>query len=79
LKPSRPITSIDQQIHAKAFGANYGPVGEAWSTYSQIGTIKFGIIFAADIKNSYFIDPMSTGFDVKVNIQKTILIIMIII
>jgi hypothetical protein len=66
LKPSRPITAINQQIHAKVFGASRGPIGEAWSTYASINQTTFGIIFAADIKNAYNLLPDNVDFNVSV-------------
>lgn len=66
LKPSKPITAIDQQIYAKALGTAYGPVGEVWSTYSKISNYTFGILLAADTKGSYTINPKNTGFDTSV-------------
>jgi len=75
LKPSRPVTAINQQIHAKVFGATRGPLGEAWSTYTTINETTFGIIFAADIKNAYNLLPNNVDFDVSVrkilNINKS--------
>lgn len=68
LKPSKPVTAIDAQIYAKAFGFAYGPNGEVWSTYTEIGNFTFGIIFAADIKLSYAILPEQMGFDVQVKL-----------
>ena len=67
LKPSKPITSIDVQIYAKAFGSVYGPMGEVWSTYSNISGIIFGILFAADIKNKFEINPTNVGFENNVS------------
>lgn len=67
LKPSKPITSIDQQMYAKALGTLYGPDGEVWSTFSNISNNIFGILFAADIKSpSYQITPKNIGFTTNV-------------
>ena len=66
LKPGKPITAIDQQIHASTFGSG-GPIGEVWTTFSQISKYTFGIILAADIKNTYFMTSENVGFDVAVN------------
>lgn len=63
LKPSKPITSIDAQIYAKALGSAYGPVGEVWSTYSNVSRYVFGIVFAADVKNTFDVKPSNIGFD----------------
>ena len=72
LKPSKPITSIDQQMYAKALGASYGPEGEVWSTFSNISNNIFGILFAADIKSpSYQITPKNIGFTTNVNYIST--------
>lgn len=66
LKPSRPITAIDQQIYARALGAGFGPIGEVWSTYSQISGYTFGILFAADIRGTYVINRQNIGFTTTV-------------
>ncbi|CAF0793390.1 unnamed protein product [Brachionus calyciflorus] len=67
LKPSKPVTALDIQIHNRALGAAYGPDGEVWSTYSTISNYTFGIIFAADIKNNYNLKPEQMGFKIKEN------------
>ncbi|XP_055954459.1 uncharacterized protein LOC126814885 [Patella vulgata] len=64
LKPSKPATAIDSQIYQSAFGTG-GPVGELWTTYSNIGFIEarhFGIILAADIQNTFQLTPTLAGF-----------------
>ena len=35
-----------------------GPIGQVWSTYTEVGDYTFGIIFATEIQNSYNITPM---------------------
>ena len=67
LRPSKPVTSLDQQIHAKAFGSKFGPIGEAWSTYTRISQYTFGVLFAADIRNDYLINTINAGFEVQVS------------
>lgn len=67
LKPSKPITSIDAQMYAKAFGIAYGPDGEVWSTYSNISGLIYGILFAADMANTFDVTPSFVGFPVDVN------------
>lgn len=67
LKPSKPITAIDAQIYAKALGSAYGPVGEVWSTYSNVSNSFFGIVFAADIKNLFDLKPRHVGFNESVS------------
>lgn len=70
LKPSKPITSIDAQIYAKSLGSAYGPTGEVWSTYSNISRLFFGILFAADMKNTFNIKPSNAGFNTSVSFEK---------
>ncbi|XP_041370298.1 uncharacterized protein LOC121384124 [Gigantopelta aegis] len=53
LKPSRPATAIDAQLIQAAFQDGSGPEGEVWTTYSQIGPFKFGLIFAANLTGNY--------------------------
>lgn len=74
LKPSKPITAIDEQIYAKAFGGLYGPTGEVWTTHSKINNFTFGILLAADVKNTnYQITPKNIGVNVSVRLTKLIL------
>ncbi|XP_050403537.2 uncharacterized protein LOC126819480 [Patella vulgata] len=64
LKPSKPARAIDSQIYQSAFGSG-GPIGEVWTTYSNIGIIDerhFGIILAAEIKNTFHLTPSLAGF-----------------
>lgn len=46
----------------KAYKDSSGPDGEVWTTISKIGPFTFGIIFAADLKNSFVISPNAAGF-----------------
>ncbi|KAK7471362.1 hypothetical protein BaRGS_00036000 [Batillaria attramentaria] len=63
LRPSKPATAIDKQFWQKAWGGNIGPDGEVWTTYSQIGDRwTFGIILAADLRNTFNITPTDAGF-----------------
>ena len=39
-----------------------GVTGQVWSTYSQIGRWKFGVILAADVQHTYNITPQKAGF-----------------
>ena len=68
MKPSKPITAIDEQIHALAFGSNFGPDGEVWTTFSKINEYIFGIIFAADLKKTYYMTSKNVGFNVTVRL-----------
>jgi len=52
LKASRPAFPVDDQLIQSAFG-DFGPHGEVWTTYSDISSHRFGIIFAAELNNSY--------------------------
>nr|KAG5688829.1 hypothetical protein BaRGS_017061 [Batillaria attramentaria] len=64
LRPSKPATAIDKQFWQKAWGGNIGPDGEVWTTYSQIGDRwTFGIILAADLRNTFNITPTDAGED----------------
>ena len=48
--------------------------GEVWSTYSDISGLRFGIIFAADLKNyTIMIGPTEAGWSSKV--KKTLFLI----
>ena len=60
------MTAINQQIYALALGKEFGPDGEVWTTYSKINQYTFGIILAADIKNTYYMTPANVGFFVAV-------------
>ncbi|CAH1778788.1 unnamed protein product [Owenia fusiformis] len=59
LKPSRPAIAINDQILMNAWG---NPIGEVWSTYSDIAGWRFGIILAAEMLQDYTIGPMAAGF-----------------
>ena len=52
-----------------AFGdASAGADGQVWTTFSQIGPFKFGIVFASELKSAYSLTPEKAGFkddDVK--------------
>ncbi|KAK3600158.1 hypothetical protein CHS0354_012281 [Potamilus streckersoni] len=63
LKPSRPLMAIDQQLIKAAFPSFSGVDGEVWTTFSEISGLKFGILLAADIKNTVpmIILPHDTG------------------
>lgn len=69
LKPSKPATAIDTQLLQVAFGGDIGPVGEVWSTYSDISGIKFGIIFCPIIKTDYHLHPSEIGIPVNQRIK----------
>ncbi len=34
-----------------------GPIGEVWTTYSDVGDFRFGVIFAAAMENTYIMGP----------------------
>jgi hypothetical protein len=70
LKPSKPAMAIDQQIMQLAFGGIIGPIGEVWTTYSDIGPFRFGIVFAAEMKNWFSLKPSQTSFGEKLPISK---------
>ncbi|XP_055899050.1 uncharacterized protein LOC106071759 isoform X1 [Biomphalaria glabrata] len=59
LQPSKPAKAIDDQIKRSAFPTYAGPDGEVYSTYSNISGYIFGIVVAADLKNSYNLTPSS--------------------
>lgn len=49
-----------------AFGnSSGGPDGQVWSTFSQIGDLKFGIVLAAELKQDYMLTPEKAGFTDK--------------
>ncbi|KAL3880433.1 hypothetical protein ACJMK2_032671 [Sinanodonta woodiana] len=62
LKPSRPATAIDKQLHRLAFDDGVGPAGEIWTTYTEISGYYFGIILAADLSEMYPLTPQDAGF-----------------
>ncbi|XP_071096650.1 uncharacterized protein [Haliotis cracherodii] len=63
LKPSRPVTAIDNMIRKWAWPDFEGPDGEVWSTYSDFGgKNKYGIILAAELQGSYTMTPCMAGF-----------------
>ncbi|XP_055899049.1 uncharacterized protein LOC106054416 [Biomphalaria glabrata] len=59
LQPSKPATAIDDQIKKRAFSSYPGPDGEVYTTYTNISGYAFGIVLAADLKNSYALTPSS--------------------
>jgi len=61
LKPSKPATAVDSQMHEAAYN---GFTGEVWSTFSYISGHMFGMIFAADFSPSdtFSITPSQAGF-----------------
>ena len=65
LKPSRPITATDQQIHFKAFGLSSMPNGEVWSTYTRVGPLTFGIVLAIDMHNTFALTPLNINLDLS--------------
>ncbi|KAK7102304.1 hypothetical protein V1264_020541 [Littorina saxatilis] len=69
LKPSKPATAVDDQIYQTALGGYYnnGVFGEVWTTYSEVGGLRFGIIFVPDITGEYFITPSKAGFNMTQN------------
>ncbi|XP_064616666.1 uncharacterized protein LOC135480695 [Liolophura sinensis] len=62
LKPSRPARSIDKSIMEKAFQDGKGPVGEVWSTTSQIFNYNFGTILVPSQDDAYQLTPSDAGF-----------------
>ncbi|KAK7102302.1 hypothetical protein V1264_020540 [Littorina saxatilis] len=64
LKPSKPATAVDDQIYQTALGGHYsnGVEGHVWTTYIEVGGLKFGIIFVPDIYGVYSITPTKAGF-----------------
>ncbi|XP_071096504.1 uncharacterized protein [Haliotis cracherodii] len=62
LKPTKPAMAIDAQIIQSALGGTVGPVGEVWTTYSNIQNFYFGIILAAAISNTFSLRPSDTTF-----------------
>ena len=46
-----------------AFGdASAGADGQVWTTFSQIGPFKFGIVLAVELKSAYSLTPGKAGF-----------------
>ncbi|XP_070183109.1 uncharacterized protein [Littorina saxatilis] len=65
LRPSKPATAIDKQFWQRAWGNEFGPGGEVWTTYSHVGQgWYFGIILAAAMDNSpsFNLTPSDAGF-----------------
>ena len=50
------------------FGGQLGPNGEVWTTYSDIGTWRFGIIFATDMHNTYNLGVTAAHFGKEVSV-----------
>jgi len=67
LKPSKPAMAVDAQILQAVFGGDLGPEGEVWSTYSEVGGHRFGVIFATDMKKPYNITPAIADFSSSEN------------
>lgn len=69
MKPSKPITALDAQIYANVFTdlGNFTNVGEIWSTYSTISGFTYGIVFGADIQNTFYVTPTNCGIELSVN------------
>ncbi|XP_059175577.1 uncharacterized protein LOC131955455 [Physella acuta] len=57
LQPSVPATAIDDQMIKRAFLSYPGPVGEVYTTYSNISGLIFGIVLAAEMSNEYSLKP----------------------
>ena len=54
---------MQQEAFGHPSGAEQlGPDGEVWTTYSDINQYRFGIIFAADMNNTFGIGPTAAGF-----------------
>ncbi|KAK6165976.1 hypothetical protein SNE40_022775 [Patella caerulea] len=67
LKPTVPFTAINKQIQQMAYGNNFGPDGDLYTTYSDISGYKFGAISAANMKSSYSLSIQDTGLDMSSN------------
>lgn len=63
-----PVTTWQHPayIFQQAFGGNIGPMGEVWTTYSDIGLSRFGIIFASELNQPYSIGPEQARFGSQV-------------
>ena len=57
----------------EAFKDTAGPQGEVWTTYSDIGQYRFGIVFAADLKQPFSLTPDQTSFAENVSVKTKIL------
>ena len=51
-----------------AFNDTSGPDGEVWTTYSDIGRYRFGLIFAAGLTRPYAVGPTIAQFGPQVRI-----------
>ena len=50
----------------EAFGGDVGPTGEVWTTYSDIGRWRFGVIFSFELSHDFYIGPSDAGFGSQV-------------
>ena len=46
----------------EAFGGSLGPNGMVWTTYSDIGVWRYGIIFSVALQSGYDLHPHDAGF-----------------
>ncbi|XP_046568794.1 uncharacterized protein LOC124277168 [Haliotis rubra] len=70
LKPTEPAMAIDAQILQSALGGTLGPVGEVWTTYSNIQNFYFGIVLAAATTNTFSLRPSQATFGDKLQYGK---------
>ena len=68
LKPSKPIRVLDAQLYANVFTdlKNFTNIGEIWSTYSTISGYTYGIVFGADVQDSFYVTPTNCGIQLSV-------------
>ncbi|XP_059175515.1 uncharacterized protein LOC131955424 [Physella acuta] len=59
LQPNKPATAINDQIKKRAFLSYPGPLGEVYTTHSNVSSLIFGIVMAADLQNVYSLTPSS--------------------
>ena len=54
--------SFHDLLLQEAFGGSLGPNGMLWTTYSDIGLWRYGIIFSAALQSGYDLHPDDAGF-----------------
>ena len=58
----RIYANIFHLLIQAAFGGHLGPNGMVWTTYSDIGVWRYGIVFSASLQSGYDLHPDDAGF-----------------
>ena len=66
MKPGRPATAINSQIQQQVFGGSVGPQGEVYVSRYVISGVEFGVVFASELKQDYFLTAKDAQFDAEV-------------